>query len=94
MALNQPQASATSGCTYTGEFYVAGVEGPEWLMDRRFWSLHLIGPKGSYRFYLSQRHVNEQGVPLMGQRLQVTVQWCSFVSHELCFITKYEALGH
>ncbi|XGA79859.1 hypothetical protein OR573_15490 [Halomonas sp. CH40] len=66
MAINQPRTTETSGLTYTGEFYVAGVEGPEWLMDRRFWSLYVIGPKGNYEFYLAERHLNEAGPPHMG----------------------------
>ncbi|MYL23458.1 hypothetical protein GLV89_06610 [Halomonas alkaliantarctica] len=93
MAVTQQTTAQRAGRQFEGELYVAGVEGPEWLMQHRVWSLYLIGPKGNYRFYLTDRHVTEQGVPIMGQRLNVTVKWARFVSQKLCFINAYEVLS-
>lgn len=93
MALTSQAASQQSGRQFKGELYVAGIEGPEWLMQHQVWSLYLIGPKGNYRFYLTDRHVTAQGVPTMGQRINVTVKWARFVSQKLCFINAYEVLS-
>ena len=78
---------------FEGEVYVAGVEGPEWLMQHEVWSLYLITAKGNLRVFLTDRHVIEEGAPRMGQRLQVTVRWANFASQKLSFITRYEAVG-
>ncbi|KTG22841.1 hypothetical protein AWR38_25355 [Idiomarina sp. WRN-38] len=78
---------------FEGEVYVAGVEGPEWLMQHHVWSLYLISAKGNLRVFLTDRYAAEEGIPKMGQRLKVTIRWANFVSQKLCFITRYEVLG-
>ncbi|MDR5900125.1 hypothetical protein QC823_14160 [Halomonas vilamensis] len=93
MAVTHQAATQRAGRQFKGELYVAGVEGPEWLMEHQVWSLYLIGSKGNYRFYLTDRHITEQGVPTMGQRLQVTVKWAHFASQKLCFINAYEVVS-
>lgn len=93
MALMQTAQEPQAGRVFHGELYVAGVEGPEWLMGHRVWSLYMIGSKGNYRFYLTDRHVTGQGAPTMGQRLHVTAQWAKFASVKLCFITQYRVLS-
>lgn len=90
MAVTQQVSPDKAGRQFEGELYVAGVEGPEWLMQHRVWSLYLIGPKGNYRFFLTDRHLTAQGVPKMGQHVQVTTTWARFASCKLCFISAYE----
>lgn len=92
MAVTSQITTQKAGRQFEGEVYVAGVEGPEWLMQHQVWSLYLICEKGNCRFYLTDRHITEQGVPLMGQRIQVTAKWANFASQKLCFITCYEVL--
>jgi hypothetical protein len=92
MAVTQPVSSNKTGRQFEGELYVAGVEGSEWLMQHRVWLLYLIGRNGNYRFYLTDRHLTGQGVPKMGQHVQVTTKWAKFVSQKLCFINAYEVL--
>lgn len=89
MALTQTAAELQAGRVFSGELYVAGVEGPEWLMEHRVWALYVIGAKGGCRFYLTDRHVNAHGVPQMGQRIQATAKWAKFISIRLCFLTAY-----
>lgn len=93
MAVTSQTATHKADRQFEGEVYVAGVEGPEWLMQHQVWSLYLIGTKGNLRTYLTDRHVIEGGVPKMGQRLQVTVRWANFASQKLCFVTGYEVVG-
>jgi|GEM_PF-1707319 hypothetical protein len=93
MALTQTAQEPQAGRVFHGELYVAGVEGPEWLMGHRVWSLYVIGAKGGCRFYLTDRHVNEYGVPQMGQRIQTTAKWAKFISVRLCFITQYRVVS-
>lgn len=93
MAVKQQPSAQKAGLQFEGELYVAGVEGPEWLMQHQVWSLYLIGPKGNLRVFLTDRNVAEAGIPKMGQRLQVTVHWANFVSQKLCFIKVYEVLS-
>ncbi|WP_206477964.1 hypothetical protein [Halomonas sp. KRD171] len=92
MAVTSQRTTQKEDYQFEGEVYVAGVEGPEWLMQHQVWSLYLIGPKGNLRVFLTDRQVGEEGVPKMGQRLQVTIRWANFVSQKLCFITGYSLL--
>nr|WP_298055701.1 hypothetical protein [uncultured Halomonas sp.] len=93
MAVTSQTAANKAGRQFNAEVYVAGVEGPEWLMQRQVWSLYLIGAKGNLQVFLTDRHVAAEGVPKMGQRLQVTLHWANFVSQKLCFIKAYEVLS-
>ncbi len=95
MALTQTQTqqAAQAGRVFEQEVYVAGVEGPEWLMEHRVWALYVIGAKGGCRFYLTDRHVNAHGVPQMGQRIQATAKWAKFISIRLCFLTAYHVVN-
>ncbi|TDV97183.1 hypothetical protein BDK62_10771 [Halomonas alkaliantarctica] len=93
MAVTSQTTTREADRQFVGEVYVAGVEGPEWLMHHQVWSLYLIGIKGNLRAFLTDRHVLEGGAPKMGQRLQVTVRWANFASQKLCFITRYEVVN-
>ncbi|HBN59914.1 MAG TPA: hypothetical protein DD442_07000 [Halomonas sp.] len=93
MAVTSQTATQKVDRHFEGEVYVAGVEGPEWLMQHEVWSLYLITAKGNLRVFLTDRHVIEEGAPRMDQRLQVTVRWANFASQKLCFITRYEVVG-
>lgn len=94
MALTQTAEEQQAGRVFNGELYVAGVEGPEWLMEHQVWSLYVIGAKGGCRFYLTDRHVNKHGVPQMGQRIQATAKWAKFISVRLCFLTSYHVVSN
>ena len=40
MAVTQSVLSNKAGRAFEGALYVAGVEGPEWLMQHRVWLLY------------------------------------------------------
>jgi len=92
MAVTSQTVTQKADRQFEGELYVAGVEGPERLMQHEVWSLYFIGTKGNLRAFLTDRHVTKEGAPKMGQRLKVTVRWANFASQKLCFITRYVVL--